>query len=256
MERFIGVPKLLTKTLLVSKPGLLGTKEYVCVCVCAHGNVCMMERSGRALVMILSVILPPPRTWVAEASQGSVWLSATEGRASRKGKPEYASTGNSMHGFPTEKLWRGGIRLKARNLWKPAVPVGKKDKAGGRGSGSGDYVSPGMLATLVSLIGVLTRKGWQYEMDTRAIRGATQVGARLSLAPAYFSSHLPVSHRCFLLWQARSLAPAAFGVSLWLQSLGGDLQGKGKRSAQRETGGEADRERPGQVLRLRLWGLE
>lgn len=149
------------------------------------------------------------------------------------------------------QLRRGGIRLKARNRWKPSVPVGKKDKAGGRGSGSGDYVSPGMLATPLSLIRVLTSKGWQYEVDTMAIRSATQEGARLSLAPAYFSSHLPVSHQCFLLQQVRSPAPAAFGVSLWLQSLGGDLQGKGQRSAQRETGGEADRVRPGQVLRLR-----
>lgn len=113
-----------------------------------------------------------------------------------------------------------------------------------------------MLATPVSLIRVLTNKGWQYEVDTVAIRGATQEGARLSLAPAYFSSHLPVSHQCFLLQQARSPAFAAFGVSLWLQSLGGDLQEKGQRSAQREIGGEADRVRPGQVLRLRLGGLE
>lgn len=51
---------------------------------------------------------PTTRTWVAEVSQGSVWLSATEGRTSREMqtricKPN-ASTGNLMYsfGFPTD----------------------------------------------------------------------------------------------------------------------------------------------------------
>lgn len=105
--------------------------------------------------------------------------------------------------------------------------------------------------TVSAPLGCREASGWQCELDTVAIRGATQVGARLSMSMAYFSSHLPISHQCFFL-EGQELGTCSLcDQPLALESRRGSA-GNGDLDLQREKLEEklVQRRSLGPVLRL------